>query len=187
MSDPTSCVLYSFVALELLKNANIAAGMVLPSCQDTGTGMPLALTMAIDQLDISGCATKSAAIVMGKRGQHVLTDGRDEEHLSRGVFKTYTETNLRYSQVAPLDMYAEKNTGTNLPAQVCCALYGPIRARASIGQPDLLKPFPPRLPPLPPHRLTFLARLAASTGFCSWLREAVRPIRRFCSSRPRHC
>lgn len=55
---------------------------------------------------------------MGKRGQYVLTDGNDEEALSRGVFKTYTETNLRYSQVAPLDMYAEKNTGTNLPAQV---------------------------------------------------------------------
>jgi fumarate hydratase class I len=84
-----------FVALELLKNANIAAGGVLPGCQDTGT-----------------------AIVMGKRGQHVITDGRDEEALSRGIYATYTETNLRYSQVAPLDMFEEKNTGTNLPAQI---------------------------------------------------------------------
>jgi fumarate hydratase class I len=84
-----------FVALELLKNANIAAGGVLPGCQDTGT-----------------------AIVMGKKGQHVLTTGCDEEALSRGVFQTYTETNLRYSQVSPLDMFEEKNTGTNLPAQI---------------------------------------------------------------------
>jgi fumarate hydratase class I len=84
-----------FVALELLKNANIAAGGVLPGCQDTGT-----------------------AIVVGKRGQHVLTDGADEAALSRGIFDTYTQTNLRYSQVAPLDMFEEKNTGTNLPAQI---------------------------------------------------------------------
>jgi fumarate hydratase class I len=84
-----------FVALELLKNANIAAGGVLPGCQDTGT-----------------------AIVMGKRGQYVLTNGRDEEALSRGIYETYTQTNLRYSQVAPLDMFEEKNTGTNLPAQI---------------------------------------------------------------------
>jgi fumarate hydratase class I len=84
-----------FVALELLKNANIAAGGILPGCQDTGT-----------------------AIVMGKRGQRVLTDGADEAALSRGIFETYTQTNLRYSQVAPLDMFEEKNTGTNLPAQI---------------------------------------------------------------------
>src|SRR5258705_12506679 len=69
-----------FVALELLKNANIAAGGVLPGCQDTGT-----------------------AIVIGKRGQHVLTPGNDEAAIARGVFDTYVETNLRYSQVAPLD------------------------------------------------------------------------------------
>ncbi|KNC72616.1 hypothetical protein SARC_14826, partial [Sphaeroforma arctica JP610] len=69
--------------------------MVLPGCQDTGT-----------------------AIVAGKRGQNVLTDGNDEANLSRGIFKTYTETNLRYSQVAPLSMYDEKNTGCNLPAQI---------------------------------------------------------------------
>jgi len=84
-----------FVALELLKNACVAAGMVLPGCQDTGT-----------------------AIVMGKRGGRVLTDGKDEAALSRGVFETYTQTNLRYSQVAPLTMFEEKNTGTNLPAQI---------------------------------------------------------------------
>jgi len=84
-----------FVALELLKNANIAAGGVLPGCQDTGT-----------------------AIVMGKRGQHVLTRGNDEAAIARGVFDTYVETNLRYSQVAPLDMFEEKNTGNNLPAQI---------------------------------------------------------------------
>ena len=68
--------------------------MVLPSCQDTGT-----------------------AIVLGKRGMDVVTDGDDESHLSRGVFDTYTESNLRYSQVAPLTMYDEANTGSNLPAQ----------------------------------------------------------------------
>ena len=84
-----------FVALELLKNANIAAGGVLPGCQDTGT-----------------------AIVMGKRGQHVLTRGDDEAAIARGVFDTYAQANLRYSQVAPLDMFEEKNTGNNLPAQI---------------------------------------------------------------------
>ncbi len=84
-----------FVALELLKNANIAAGKVLPGCQDTGTG-----------------------IVMGKRGNRVLTDGGDEAAISKGVFDTYTERNLRYSQVAAKDMFQEGNTGCNLPAQV---------------------------------------------------------------------
>lgn len=84
-----------FVALELLKNANIAAGMVLPGCQDTGT-----------------------AIVMGKKGQNVWTEGSDEEHLSKGVYDAYVERNLRYSQVAPITMYEEKNTGSNLPAQI---------------------------------------------------------------------
>lgn len=84
-----------FVALELLKNANISAGMVLPSCQDTGT-----------------------AIVMGKKGQYVWTDGEDEAAISHGVYRTYTETNLRYSQLAPLSMFKEVNTGTNLPAQI---------------------------------------------------------------------
>ncbi|MBV9488065.1 MAG: fumarate hydratase, partial [Frankiaceae bacterium] len=84
-----------FVALDLLKNAAIAAGGVLPMCQDTGT-----------------------AIVMGKRGQNVLTDGNDEAHIARGVFDAYTQLNLRYSQLAPLTMWEEKNTGTNLPAQI---------------------------------------------------------------------
>jgi fumarate hydratase class I len=83
------------VALELLKNANVAAARVLPSCQDTGT-----------------------AIVMGKKGHNVLTDGEDEAAIARGVHEIYTTTNLRYSQLAPLDMYTEKNTKTNLPAQI---------------------------------------------------------------------
>jgi len=84
-----------FVALELLKNANVASGFVLPGCQDTGTG-----------------------IVMGKRGQNVWTEGNDAEALSEGVFNAYTKRNLRYSQVAPLDMFSEANTKTNLPAQI---------------------------------------------------------------------
>jgi fumarate hydratase class I len=84
-----------FVALELLKNANVAAGMVLPSCQDTGTGVCIA-----------------------KRGSHVLTDGDDEAHISKGIYDAYTQTNLRYSQVAPQDMFKESNTKTNLPAQI---------------------------------------------------------------------
>jgi fumarate hydratase class I len=84
-----------FVALELLKNANIAAGGILPSCQDTGT-----------------------AIVMGKKGQLVFTGGGDEEAIARGIYQTYNEANLRYSQLAPIDMYTEKNTGSNLPAQI---------------------------------------------------------------------
>jgi len=83
-----------FVALSMLKNANISAGMVLPSCQDTGT-----------------------AIVIGKKGQRVWTGGNDEVALARGIYETYTRTNLRYSQLAPLTMYDEVNTGTNLPAQ----------------------------------------------------------------------
>ena len=84
-----------FVAWDLLKNANIAAGGVLPMCQDTGT-----------------------AIIMGKKGQHVWTAGNDEAALAEGVCKTYTESNLRYSQLAPLSMFEEVNTGNNLPAQV---------------------------------------------------------------------
>jgi fumarate hydratase class I len=84
-----------FVALEMLKNANVSAGMVLPSCQDTGT-----------------------AIVIGKKGESVFTGVNDEEWLSRGIFDTFVNTSLRYSQMAPLSMYEEKNTGSNLPAQV---------------------------------------------------------------------
>jgi fumarate hydratase, class I len=95
LDDPDASPNDRFVALDLLKNANIAAGGVLPMCQDTGT-----------------------AIVMGKRGRHVLTDGRDEEHISKGVYDAYTTLNLRYSQLAPLTMWDEKNTGSNLPAQI---------------------------------------------------------------------
>ena len=95
LEDPEASSNDRFVALELLKNANIAAGGVLPSCQDTGT-----------------------AIVMGKKGQYVITGGNDEEAISRGVFDTYRTSNLRYSQMAPLDMYKEVNTGNNLPAQI---------------------------------------------------------------------
>jgi len=95
LDDPEASPNDKFVALDLLKNANIAAGFVLPSCQDTGT-----------------------AIVMGKRGQNVLTQGNDEEALARGIYETYRDSNLRYSQLAPLDMYKEVNTGSNLPAQI---------------------------------------------------------------------
>jgi fumarate hydratase, class I len=95
LDDPEASDNDKFVALDLLKNANISAGGVLPMCQDTGT-----------------------AIVMGKRGQHVLTQGHDEEHLSRGVFDAYTTLNLRYSQMAPVTMWDERNTGSNLPAQI---------------------------------------------------------------------
>ena len=95
LDDPQASPNDRFVALDLLKNASIAAGRVLPMCQDTGT-----------------------AIVMGKRGQHVLTDGRDAEHISRGVYETYTRLNLRYSQLAPLTMWDEQSTGSNLPAQI---------------------------------------------------------------------
>jgi len=95
LDDPEASPNDRFVALDLLKNANIAAGGVLPMCQDTGT-----------------------AIVMGKRGQQVLTPGDDERAISQGVYDAFTTLNLRYSQMAPLTMWDEKNTGTNLPAQI---------------------------------------------------------------------
>jgi fumarate hydratase class I len=97
VDDPEASPNDRFVALDLLKNANIAAGGILPMCQDTGT-----------------------AIIMGKRGQQVLTTGGrpDEEALARGVFDAYTRLNLRYSQLAPLSMWDEVNTGSNLPAQI---------------------------------------------------------------------
>jgi fumarate hydratase class I len=98
LDDPEASANDRFVALDLLKNANVAAGGVLPMCQDTGT-----------------------AIVMGKRGTQVLSvpgEARDEEAVSRGVFDAYTRLNLRYSQMAPLTMWEEKNTGSNLPAQI---------------------------------------------------------------------
>ena len=95
LDDPEASPNDRYVARDLLQNACIAAGGVLPMCQDTGT-----------------------AIVMGKRGQQVLTDGRDEEHIARGIYDAYTTLNLRYSQMAPLTMWDEKNTGSNLPAQI---------------------------------------------------------------------
>ncbi|MBR0655709.1 fumarate hydratase [Plastoroseomonas arctica] len=94
LDDPEASANDRFVALDLLKNANIAAGGVLPMCQDTGT-----------------------AIVFGKKGQRVWVEGDEEEALSYGVHRTYTETNLRYSQMAPLSMFEEVNTGNNLPVQ----------------------------------------------------------------------
>ena len=95
LRDPEASENDKFVAGQLLKNAVIAAQKVLPSCQDTGT-----------------------AIIMGKKGERVITGFDDAEALSRGVHEIYTKANLRFSQVAPLDMYTEKNTGTNLPAQI---------------------------------------------------------------------
>jgi fumarate hydratase class I len=110
IEDPAASPNDRFVAMDLLRNANIAAGGVLPMCQDTGT-----------------------AIVMGKRGRHVLTDGTDESAIARGVYQAYTKLNLRYSQMAPLTMWDERNTGSNLPAQI--ELY----AEDPDGHPDAYK------------------------------------------------
>ncbi|MEV1285966.1 fumarate hydratase [Micromonospora sp. NPDC049679] len=110
IEDPAASPNDRFVALDLLRNANIAAGGVLPMCQDTGT-----------------------AIVMGKRGRHVLTDGSDESAIAHGVYEAYTKLNLRYSQLAPITMWEERNTGTNLPAQI--ELY----AEDPGGHPDAYK------------------------------------------------
>ncbi len=95
LDDPEASPNDRFVALDLLKNASISAGGVLPMCQDTGT-----------------------AIIMGKRGQRILTEGTDERPLAQGIMDAYTKLNLRYSQNAPLTMWDERNTGTNLPAQI---------------------------------------------------------------------
>ena len=95
LKDPEASPNDRFVALDLLKNANISAGGVLPMCQDTGT-----------------------ALVMGKKGQRTLTSEKDEVSISRGVYDAYTNLNLRYSQLAPVTTWEEKNTGNNLPAQV---------------------------------------------------------------------
>ncbi|NLE32558.1 MAG: fumarate hydratase, partial [Bacteroidales bacterium] len=95
LDDPEASENDKYVALTMLRNAEISAKGVLPFCQDTGT-----------------------ATVFAKKGNQVWTDGSDEEALSLGIYKTYTEENLRYSQTIPLDMYAEKNSGTNLPAQI---------------------------------------------------------------------
>ena len=95
LTDPEASANDRFVALDLLKNANIAAGGVLPMCQDTGT-----------------------ALIMGKKGQYVLTTAKDELALSQGVYDAFTKLNLRYSQMAPITTWEEKNTGNNLPAQI---------------------------------------------------------------------
>lgn len=95
LKDPEASANDRFVALDLLKNANIAAGGVLPMCQDTGT-----------------------ALIMGKKGQYVLTTAKDEVALSQGVYDAFTKLNLRYSQMAPITTWEEKNTGNNLPAQI---------------------------------------------------------------------
>src|SRR5260221_7160065 len=95
LDDPEASPNDVFVATELLKNACIAAGGILPSCQDTGT-----------------------AIVKGKKGEQVLTGGGDREAIAQGIFRTYAEDNLRYSQMAPITVFEEKNTGTNLPAEI---------------------------------------------------------------------
>ena len=95
LDDPEASANDRFVATELLRNANIAAGGVLPGCQDTGT-----------------------AVVVGHKGERVLTDADDERAIARGVFDTFQTSNLRYSQMAPLTMFEERNTGNNLPAQI---------------------------------------------------------------------
>ncbi|MCC6764783.1 MAG: fumarate hydratase [Deltaproteobacteria bacterium] len=95
LEDPEASMNDRFVALNMLRNACVSAGMVLPSCQDTGT-----------------------AIALGKKGQRVWTGGDDEAAIARGIYDVYQQTNLRYSQMAPLSMFEEKNTGTNLPAQL---------------------------------------------------------------------
>jgi fumarate hydratase class I len=95
LDDPEASANDRFVALDLLKNANISAGGILPMCQDTGT-----------------------ALVMGKKGQYVLTTAKDEVAVAQGVYDAYTKLNLRYSQMAPVTTWEEKNTGNNLPAQI---------------------------------------------------------------------
>ena len=95
LNDPEATANDKFVAYDLLKNANIAAGGVLPMCQDTGT-----------------------AIVMGKKGRLVFTEGEDEAAIAEGVRDAYLKRNLRYSQLAPLSMFEERNTSSNLPAQI---------------------------------------------------------------------
>ena len=95
IKDPESSPNDRFVATDLLKNANISAGGILPMCQDTGT-----------------------SLVMAKKGQYVLTTSKDEIAISQGIYNAFTKLNLRYSQMAPVTMWEEKNTGNNLPAQI---------------------------------------------------------------------
>jgi fumarate hydratase, class I len=128
IDDPESSGNDRFVALDLLKNVNISAGGVLPMCQDTGT-----------------------AIVMGKKSEGVLTGADDAEAISRGVYDAYTRLNLRYSQLAPLTMWDEKNTGTNLPAQI--ELY------ATPGAPG-----PDGAPGAPEYKFLFMAKGGGSAN-----------------------
>ena len=100
------------VTIALLRNAEVAANFILPLCQDTGT-----------------------ATIVGKKGQQVWTGGNDAEQLARGVYECYTKENLRYSQVAPLDMFKEANTGTNLPAQIDDRGSGRLLGLGAPGQP----------------------------------------------------
>ena len=95
LDDPEASGNDRYVALDLLKNANIAAGRVLPMCQDTGT-----------------------ALVHAKRGHRVMTDGQDAAHISKGIYRAYHDLNLRYSQLAPTTMWKEANTKSNLPAEI---------------------------------------------------------------------
>lgn len=99
IDDPAASPNDRFVALDLLKNANVSAGGVLPICQDTGT-----------------------ALVSARRGHQIKTDGDDAQHLSRGIYSAFRDLNLRYSQLSPTSMFTEVNTGTNLPAQIEIAL-----------------------------------------------------------------
>ena len=133
VEDPEASDNDKFVAYDFLKNANIAAGGVLPMCQDTGT-----------------------AIIMGKKGRLIWTDGGDEAALAEGARDAYLKRNLRYSQLAPISMFEEKNTRSNMPAQV--ELYAEGRCRPSMTPP---------------------------TSFCSSPRAAARPTNRSCSRRRR--
>ena len=135
VEDPEASDNDKFVAYDFLKNANIAAGGVLPMCQDTGT-----------------------AIIMGKKGRLIWTDGDDEAALAEGARDAYLKRNLRYSQLAPISMFEEKNTRSNMPAQV--EIY------AESHNPIMPRPTRP-------------------TSFCSSPRAAARPTRRFCSRRRR--
>ena len=135
VEDPEASDNDKFVAYDFLKNANIAAGGVLPMCQDTGT-----------------------AIIMGKKGRLIWTDGDDEAALAEGARDAYLKRNLRYSQLAPISMFEEKNTRSNMPAQVEIYAEGQMPAMPSMTPP---------------------------TSFCSSPRAAARPTNRFCSRRRR--
>ena len=155
LDDPEASANDRFVAFDLLKNANIAAGKVLPMCQDTGT-----------------------AIVMGKKGQRVWTGGGDAAALAAGIRRTYTETNLRYSQLAPLSMFKEVNTGDNLPAQIDLyrrrgrRIQVPVhRQGRRLGQQDL--PLSGDAGGAEPRRA---ARNSSTSGSARWAPPPARPI-----------